>query len=291
MPSRLLLAVVAGACLAAVCARAQAPASTLPGVTVTAPGPLADEPKLRSKVESFVRGYGAPAPVGHLARWTDEVCPAVSGLSPSENAIVAERIKSLAAEVGAPVAGATRCRRTVSVFFSDQPQHVLDVIRDNAPRFLGYHYQAQTRRISTFTGAIGAWYMTATGGDVGAWIDDTDHRMPGGDAGSRIVDGLSSVFAGVVIVADTGKIRGHDISSIADYVAMVALSQSSPREGCQALPTITNLFMTDCAARSADHLTSVDLAYLRALYSTTPILRPDLQRAQLVATMTSSLRR
>jgi hypothetical protein len=290
MRARLILAVLAGACLAPECGLAQAPTPTVPGVTVTAPKPLADDPKLRSKVEDFVRGYGALAPLGKLARWTDEICPAVSGLSPAENNIVAERIKGLALEVGAPVASVTPCRRTVSVFFSDEPQHVLDVIRDSAPQFLGYHYVNQTRRISTFAGVIGAWYMTATGGSSDAWIDDAYHPKPGGDASSRLVDGLSSVFAGVVIVADINQIRSHDISAIADYVAMVALSQTSPQRGCQLVPTITNLFMTDCATTGADRLTSVDLAYLKALYSTSLGWRPELQRAQLVATMTNSLR-
>jgi hypothetical protein len=218
--------------------------------------------------------------------------PAVSGLSPADDEVVAGRIRSLAAEVGAPVASARPCRRTVSVFFSAEPQRVLDVIRDKAPQFLGYHYQAQTERISRFTSPIGAWYLTATGGAAGggAALDDTDHRMPGGDASSRIADQVSSVFAGVVIVADRDSMRAHDINAVADYVAMVALSESSAREGCQALPTITNLFMTDCMGTSADRLTNVDLAYLKALYSTTPILVPELQRAQLVATMTHSLR-
>jgi hypothetical protein len=179
----------------------------------------------------------------------------------------------------------------VSVFFSDQPQHVLDVIRDGAPQFLGYHYVAQTRRISTFTGAIGAWYMTATGGPGDAWIDDAYRRKPAGDASSRLVDGLSSVFAGVVIVADVNQIRAHDIGSVADYVAMVALSQTSPQRGCQSVPTITDLFTTGCATPGADRLTQVDLAYLKALYSTSPGWRPELQQAQLVAAMTHSLRR
>jgi hypothetical protein len=302
--ARLPFALFAGACLAVQPAAAQEPAAmpgaapaqpqapTVSGLTVTAPKPPVPEAKLRPKLEAFVRAYGVPAPLGQLARWREKVCPAVSGASAEDNALVAARIRSVAAEVGAPVADAADCRRTVSVFFSDQPQKVLDVIRDKRPVFLGYHYPSQTRRIATFTGAIRAWYTTATRGAAGQQvIDDTRYLLPGGDADSRLTTGVGSEFAGVVIVADLGKIRGRDMAAVADYVAMLALTETGGEPGCQPLPTIMNLFTADCAAPRPDRLTRVDLAYLEALYTTDSRRVLEVQQADIIAKMKHSLQR
>jgi len=292
MPNRLISVILAAACLAPFPLAAEPAPPAVSGVTVTAPPPLRDDPKLDRKLEGFVRHYGAPGPVGQLARWTDKVCPAVSGLSAEDNAIVAERIRSLAVEVGAPVADETPCRRTVSVFFSEAPQGVLDVIRIHAPQFLGYHYVAQTKQLATFGGAIKAWYMTASGGAHGeALVDDPSHKFPGGNAGSRITTGIASQFAGVVIVADAKAIQGRDIAAVADYVAMLALSEAATDGTCKALPTILNLFAADCPGSPADRVTGVDLAYLRALYATDLGWKLELQQAQLVADMERSLHR
>lgn len=295
MPSRLLLTILALALVAPSPVSAQATAApppkppTVSGLTVVAPPDLGQRKDLRPKIEDFVGSYGAPAPLGQLARWYEKVCPAVSGLSAQENARVDERIRAVAAEVGAPVADTAQCERSVSVFFTDDPQHVLDVIRTKASMFLGYHYPAQTRRLSTFKGPIGVWYTTGTRGANGQlWVDDTRYRKPGGDPGSRITSLIASEFAGVVIIADKTQLTTYDLESVADYVSMIALSETTARGTCQPLPTITNLFATGCPAR-VERLTSVDVAYLKALYATDPRLKLEFQQAELVWKMERSL--
>jgi hypothetical protein len=114
--------------------------------------------------------------------------------------------------------------------------------------------------------------------------------LPPGDPSSRITSGIGSEFAGVVIIADAGKVRGYGIAAVADYVAMLALSEASGQTGCKPLPTIMNLFAGDCAASRADRATSVDLAYLKALYTTDPRLKLEFQQAEIVAKMEHSLR-
>jgi hypothetical protein len=301
---RLLITIAAGAWLVlqpAAAAPGASPASPTPppvsdltvsDLTVTAPKRL-EGPGVRSKIEDFVRAYGAASPLGSLARWKEKVCPAVQGLSPEENAAVAARITALALEVGAPVAEAAPCRRTVEVFFADRPQEVLDTIRAKAPVLLGYHYAAQTRGLATFSGTIRAWYTTATRGQDGLpWLDDTRHRQPGGDPnGNRLGGAPASEFASVVIIVDAGKVQAYDIEAVADYIAMLALSQVSTLAACQPLPTILGLFAADCPAPRPDRLTSTDVAYLRALYTTNPRLRPDSQQLELVARMRRSLGR
>jgi hypothetical protein len=58
---------------------------------------------------------------------------------------------------------------------------------------------------------------------------------------THLGDGLRSEFFHVVVVADLNKLAGYAIGSLADYIAMLALSQTEAFYACQELPSITNL--------------------------------------------------
>ena len=58
---------------------------------------------------------------------------------------------------------------------------------------------------------------------------------------------------------------------MADYVAMLTLSQPHSLEGCGELPSVTELFSQACSGRAAPRgFTSADAAFLAALYAAGP---------------------
>ena len=104
----------------------------------------------------------------------------------------------------------------------------------------------------------------------------------------RLGDGISSAITNVVIVADTSKLLNGEVSVLADYIAMLALSPIQPPDSCQELPTILNLLVPDCS-RTPGTLTAVDMAYLRALYKITPTAKAAGQRDEMVYQMNKAL--
>ncbi len=87
--------------------------------------------------------------------------------------------------------------------------------------------------------------------------------------GSRALgDGLMSEFQHITIVVDTAKVIALEMGSLADYIAMLALSQPQNFDTCQDLPSITNLLVTPaCSAENTSAAMSVhDLSYLDGLY-------------------------
>src|SRR5580704_10192232 len=76
------------------------PSSTVSGVTVTAenPDPLAD------KTTEFVRERLPTSRNEQYARFRDDICVKVLGLTPEFNAFVARRVVEIARQVHAPVA-------------------------------------------------------------------------------------------------------------------------------------------------------------------------------------------
>ncbi len=83
--------------------------------------------------------------------------------------------------------------------------------------------------------------------------------------GSRIGDGLRSSFEHVIIVVDPRLVAGQELGAVSDYIAMLALTQITPPDGCVSLPSVANLLAPGCG-EPVKGLTPGDMAYLRGLY-------------------------
>jgi hypothetical protein len=108
--------------------------------------------------------------------------------------------------------------------------------------------------------------------------------------GDRLGDGLRSELYHVMVVADRGKVAGLEIGSIADYIAMLALSQTGTFDACEGAPSITNLLSPDCESGvKTDALTDVDLAFLSGLYKMNLAGNFQQQRAAIAGAMKTAL--
>jgi hypothetical protein len=260
---------LAGPAVAA--AAASKPATTVQSVTVS---PQAPQHERYVRSLNFVSSHGAPARSGQFARWADPVCPVTVGLSPAMNARVSNRVMDVAIKVRAPLPRRGRCKPNIEILFTDQPQQLLDLVARKRQELLGFHYVPQTRTLKTVNRPIQAWYLTSTENGAGARaLDVADSQMPSGCAGSPFTSCLMSVFTNVLIVADGKALDGKPIGPTADYIALLALSQSRSLDGCDALPSILDWLSPLCGAGAADALTDADLGYLKALYR----LHPDLK--------------
>jgi hypothetical protein len=173
--------------------------------------------------------------------------------------------------------------------FTTVPQKLMDNVRARHPQLLGYHYGPQEARLATFSHPVQAWYMTQTEDLRGARsVDTTNPRTAGMQMEftdldgvpaylpyarlrsveqSRLGDGQRSDLYHVLIVADPGRLRDFEMGALADYIAMLALSQAGPDDGCRQVPSITNLLSATCdAGLKPGALSDFDLAYLRGLY-------------------------
>ena len=250
-------------------------------VIVTAPTWLGRHPQ--TVIHSFVRSYVLASPISdEITRWKNGICPKTLGLSHEEyNAYVTERIREVAGYVGAPQQ-ISSCRDNIDVIFTDKPQDFLDRIRkEGGARLLG-PLPSHAEIVGTMRYAIQAWYATATRDTNGALIgDDEDGDGLFGssvkDMPQRAVEGsllrtdLRSELAHIYIIADTGKTQDYPLGAIADYVAVLALSQTQSFEDCKSIPSITNLISPSCGADlKPTAITDTDMAFLKAVYAMDP---------------------
>lgn len=289
-------------------------AQTKPGVeSVTVTGT-----KSRAVMDQYIQNFAAPTRIaGKLARWREGVCPQVVGLKAEYTAFIEKRVRDVAQQVGAPV-GAEGCRTNIQVVFTTAPQTLLDDVRQHQPEYLGYADTATAReKLAIVTRPLQAWYSTATR-DLNGNIEvdgrktlgitmDWPPVQPGGDmhvsggppmelsqarvtkvTGGRLRDGVTSELNHVTIVAEPDKLLDHEIGELADYVAMLSLTQIVSLDVCQPLPSIVNMLAKDCE-HPAIALTDNDLAYLRGLYKMSPDVSARTQAGQIAYQMQQSL--
>jgi hypothetical protein len=282
-------------------------------VTVTKPSEAA--------IKDFVETRAAPTRVlGSMARWKREICPRTIGLGGTYAKFVTQRIRDIAVAVGAPVNADPACRPTIEVVFTTTPQAFLDLVRKSGPVFLGYHdNSSQAEALAKVTHPIQAWYTTESldydglpqvdrGTCNGGTTLNTLPIQLGGDlqgpqgvvqlnlpcavimhaSGSRLNNGYDSGFYNVLIVGEPAKLMDYEVGSLADYVAMLALSQPASLDSCQQLPSISNLLAKGCAYASAK-ITDGDLAYLSGLYKMPSGLALAAQRSELRYQMKKTL--
>ena len=267
--------------------------ATILAPPLTLAQPVASMAGSREAVQNFVDGFATPTRMtGKIARWEDGVCPRTVGQRPAIAKIVTQRVKDLAAFVGAPVNDSPSCTPNIEIVFTSTPQDLLKNVRERDADFLGFTESSTERdRMATVTRPIQAWYTTQTRDLRGLSRIDSARRPGEGMAmpcftcqgrnsgrveylpaatyanvsGNRVSDGVRSAFFHVLIVADPSKLQDHGIGPLADYIALLALTQIASLDNCQQLPSIENMLAQGCGTKT-DMLTKNDVAYLRGLY-------------------------
>lgn len=135
---------------------AQTPA---PNDSVIVPGT-----KEEQAVTRFVEASVTPTRLtGKTARWETPICPAMQGIKPEDAAVMLARLKKNAAEAGVRVNNRKDCDPNIEMIFTDQPQGVMDQVKESQPDLLGYFDSTGERdRLATVKRPIQAWYRTAT---------------------------------------------------------------------------------------------------------------------------------
>ena len=242
-------------------------------------------PQTRTEImRGFVRSTVAPSMItGKLARWDAPICPLIIGLKPEESLAVRERINKDAKSVGAPVSANPSCKPNIVVAFALVPQELMTKI---AARWIlarsvlvDIDGPMHARKVSKIYAPIQAWYGTSIK-DVHGLSGASDSPLQDVDPfckmaqcytpeASTLNNGIRSVFYSAFAVVDLGKADGRKTIAIADYVAMLTLSQTDAFATCRQMPSITNLLMPDCdASLKTEGLSDADLAFLRGVYKT-----------------------
>jgi hypothetical protein len=250
----------------------------------------------------FVKSFATPTVLGvGIARWQTAICPDFEGLAPQYMAVMEARFHAIADRAGAPMKE-KGCRRNLRVYFTPQPQAVLDSIHARNVEALGYHGTTKV------THPIQAWYVTATTGIGGqqhldedrdavvecnfgfCGLTNTSSAYMSDVGGWRFRSDTTSDLIYVTIIVDSRKTATFRVGEIADLVAMLALSRTDDYEDCQLMASITNLLSSNCDDKQKpSEITPTDIAYLRGVYKMDAGANLQIQQDQIAGEMAAAL--
>ena len=227
--------------------------------------------RLRTVIQDFVGEVAAPAGVRGPARWNGPVCIGVVNLRAEIAQYIVDRTSDVARELGLS-AGEPGCAPNVLIIAAADGRAVADGLVDarrSAFRPGGTGMTRSLRVLEQFRRSeapVRWWHVSApVDSETGAIAT----QLPGYDPptiavsrASRIRSDIRDDLLKAIIIVDAEKTAGISLVQLADYCALVALSQVDPEADVASFDTVLNVFLDP----TTPGLTDWDMDYLRALY-------------------------
>lgn len=276
-----------------------------PDDTITVTGKRLTRDEVRAVARSYVRGVLALPSSGQYARWKDPICPHVIGLYDAHAALVTNRIREIAREAGARVAG-PRCEVNLDVVFTTDGVSQMQTIARRSSRMMKDMPAPEREALLHGAQPVRWWYVTRVEGMNGHQVNGESAmlltaQIEGGGPGfiqngnGQYLDSYSSTIVGTgarahfysaVVLVDANRAKGRTLDAVADYVAMVSLAQLRMDGMTPGEDSVLNLFADGEPAAAG--LTRSDAAFLKALY-TVPPDRERQQQASAIMTVMARL--
>lgn len=239
---------------------------------VVLPDIVVQSTPVETQAKAFVAAVSAPFPQATLARWNQAICPVVINLERGLSSIISDRVRDEARSLRVRV-GDGACRANVIIVATDAADLTAQgLVRDD---FRSFHPgdsgtdlgRSALRRFENSDAAVRWWHVAMpVSDDTGKLAIALDGEAPPVVA-DRVVTRLRANIrydmAWVIIVIDVTKTAQVPASSLADYIAMVALAQIDPQADFTAHDTVLNLFAPGAAFHG---MTEWDHSYLSVLY-------------------------
>jgi hypothetical protein len=267
--------------------------NTVREVTVTA---QAKRAVLQRRVEGFIQGmtsqsYGDQP----LRTWREPVCPLVSGIARDQAEFLLGRLSEVARHAGAPLAP-EHCRPNLYVVVTPWPDPLVRAWAHNSPRMFGNGRPAEIERFlhsrrparvwrnASLTSSRGMTLTPGAGEAVGEGREFDNFPVEHFADPTRLQWNSGLALNAVVLVIDAGRVQNLTAGQVADYAAMVGLTDVDLEADIGETPSILRLFDPPAPGAVAPlALTEWDQAYLKALYRTSSNSR--LQRAEIAHRM------
>jgi hypothetical protein len=224
---------------------------------------------LRERVQTYVRAITRNTGFSDdesQVRWTAPICFLAAGWGAEDLSSVLARLTQISSTAGAPLAGKT-CTPNFVVVSTAEPDQVINAWYAKNRRLFGNASPLQIRHFldSTRSRPVRTWRNIDIGRVAttrfGHFVPSNSHADPSPFAGNSKL-GFLSVFE----IIDASRTAGIDLHQIADYLAMMGLSNIDIDVDVGDAPSILQLFSP--VRRVASGLSDWDAAFLTALYQT-----------------------
>jgi hypothetical protein len=240
---------------------------------------------VESQVRDFVGALTQAPPRGQLSRFEWAVCPGAIGVSATQKAAIAARMRLVAQAAGIRVGSAT-CTPNVLLMVADDKKAFMELLERKYPYFFGDLSTAEVRRLERDPGPAVAWQVqgparSADGvelhGENGSSFD-VNRTIA---VGSRITPPTRPQFQAAAVLVEKKALEGLTTTQLADYAAMRGFARTDPARLPPNSPTtILKILDAPMGSEVPVTLTEWDLSFLKALYAS-PNLYAASQRTDM----------
>jgi hypothetical protein len=243
----------------------------------------------RERAIPYIREVIAPARRSGPARWPDHVCVQVLNMQGEAARYLADRVSTVAADVGLTVEE-QGCDPNILIAVTDDGDRMArDLVETRRRQFVlgsaGTDRGYEALEAFQTSGAPVRWWHVSMPVDI--YTGRPSVRVPGQGPfttltgkitqpsdlgnfgqvvmGSRLLNHSRNDLQQVIIVVDVAAAGGTGLIELTDYIAMVALVQIDPDADTAGYDTILNLFSEDTA--HPPYMTDWDWAFLTGLYT------------------------
>lgn len=258
--------------------------------------------RLETMVQDFVSNVSAPVYRRNFARWNQGVCVGAANLRGEIGQYVVDRVSTVAEDLGLRP-GAPGCTANIMVIASSDPSGLAQTLVSRSPKNFRpggpgmEHGDAKLRAFQASDRPVRWWPISVP---MDSHTGQRAVRIPGDcqhpcssvfdytpqihlTSSSRISTQIVDNLVRVIVIVDASQLDGITAQQLADYVAIVSLTQIDPEADTSSYASILNLFEDPA---STDTLTSWDMAYLRGIYGSQRTHRlPGANRAEVAASI------
>ncbi|WP_271078547.1 hypothetical protein [Aurantiacibacter sp. MUD61] len=249
--------------------------------TIVVEGERIETADIRSTARDIT--FGARSMFQPLARYHRPVCPGVYGMSELNAQAIVDRIMTNATLAGVEVSEEPGCGANAWVIVVDDADATLaSLLEDDS--FLTRHLSRyQERMLREQAGDVRAWNMITernpdTGNVLPSGFEATSAYITGG--GSPPVNevfGMSRLDLAIrtdielsVVLVERSALEELDVGALADYATMRLLARTETPRRDSGISTVLTMFDPERAADAPRRMTPFDMAYLTALYRSSP---------------------
>jgi hypothetical protein len=281
----LSVAAIAAMCCSTI-AKTDPPAHALP--VAESPPPLPEvtvegtRAALEHRVDAFVRGITRNPGFSDdesLVRWNTPICSFAAGLSAEEVKVVLARVSQISSTAGAPLARAP-CQPNFIIVATSEPDRVLEAWYARNNQLFGNATPAHIHQFleNSQSRPVRVWYNINLGRKSGV---RNGHFVPSNNRAdsSPFVGHAAFDFFSIFAIIDTNRTEHSTLDQLADYLAMVGLTDIDLDADIGGAPSILRLFALS-AENQPSGLSNWDAAFLKALYQSNQTSRT--QRFEIV---------
>jgi hypothetical protein len=247
------------------------------------------------EIQHFVDAL-TEAPIGgQLSRFESSVCPAAVGLSVLQNDAIAQRMRRVAVAAGLRL-GRAGCRPNALLMVVGDKTQFMNALYKKHPAYF-IDETGHAKRPHPTPGPVASWHVEAlldsNGIPAAKAVENgvpRDYYITSSMDSSRLLPPTIPHFAAGVVVVELKALAGITTTQLADYAAMRIYARTDPgRLKNASVQTILELLDTPMGGAAPITLTSWDLAFLKALYSSESRQFANRQRSEMQYDMRRSL--